>query len=834
MASLRGFVRLRDWLRTVDRRDSRTRVASPIFGIASAPSLKPRDAHRPTAKSRLWLTVAAWLLVAGTAGSFFLANGVAKSAQRNSEATSRLASNEIAGTLKLALQHENDLVLAAQAHVNYAGNGTEAGFLKWAHSIGAMSRYPQLEGIGLVQIVLASQVPAFIARQAAGSQVGWHSTGPFAIVPPGKRASYCFASLGLFRNASVSLPRGYDYCTGPAGQVLQPTGVSSKPALAPLSFQHVKILSLSVPTSRGGSPPRTAAGRQSAFLGWVGMLLVPGVDLATALDNHPDTSVALRYGGVKSKVIFRGGSTPAGAQSDTINLHNGWTVITSSTVTGGGILSNASARVLLLAGVLLSILMSALIIALSTGRARAMALVHERTDELRYQALHDPLTGLPNRSLILDRTEQMMARARRSHTSAAALFIDLDDFKDINDTLGHQAGDQLLTAVGERLLTALREGDTVGRLGGDEFILLVEGVSLSEGAQMVANRVLELLEQPFSIPESVLPLSVSASIGVAEGDRHSPDDLLRDADIALYQAKALGKKCAVIFTPPMKVTVQLHRDLSLDLRDALDKNEFFILYQPVIDLHTNVCIGVEALLRWQHPGRGVVQPDEFIPELEMSGLIVPVGAWVLEEACRHGATWLDEGHQVAVSVNVSAKQLMLDRFIDDVKLALVVSGFDPHLLILELTETVLLQNDERAITNLTLLKTLGVRIAIDDFGTGYSSLAYLRRLPVDLLKIDQSFVSKIVDSADSLALVKVFVQIAKALNLETVAEGIETTMELQSLQAMDVKFGQGFLFSPPLALDAIEEFFNSTEHGTTSVTRVDATPIVRPPYIANV
>jgi diguanylate cyclase (GGDEF)-like protein len=428
----------------------------------------------------------------------------------------------------------------------------------------------------------------------------------------------------------------------------------------------------------------------------------------------------------------------------------------------------------------------------------------------------------------------MLARARRSHTSAAALFIDLDDFKDINDTLGHQAGDQLLTAVGERLLTALREGDTVGRLGGDEFILLVEGASLAESAQSVANRVLELLELPFVIPDIDLPLSVSASIGVAEGDRLSPDDLLRDADIALYQAKALGKHCAVVFTPPMKVTVQLHRDLSLDLRGALDRNEFFLLYQPVMNLKTNLCSGLEALLRWQHPVRGVVEPDEFIPELEMSGLIVPVGAWVLEEACRHGAAWLSEGHHVAVSVNVSSKQLMLDRFIDDVKLALVVSGFDPHLLILELTETVLLQNDERALTNLTLLKTLGVRIAIDDFGTGYSSVAYLKRLPVDILKIDRSFVSRIDESADSLALVKVFVQISQALNLQAVAEGIETTTELESLKAMNVKYGQGFLFSKPLTLPEVEIFFDSTEHGTARESREDSSTIIRPPSITNV
>jgi len=804
-----------------------------MFGLAGAPQLKSRDVRQPVAKSRLWLTVAAWILVAGAAGSFFLANTDAHRAAQDSEARTNLASNEIAGTMKLSLQHENDLVLAAQAHIEFAPNGSETGFLNWARRIGAMSRYPQVEGIGLVQIVPAAQVAAFAARQAAGSGVGWKTTGAFTIVPPGKRITYCFASVGLFRSASVSLPRGYDYCTGPAGLDLQPTGSVSKPSLSPLSFQHVRILSLSVPTYRGGTTPKTPAARQAAFIGWVDMLLVPSVDLNTALQNHPDTALALRYGGVKSKIIFRSGIVPPGAGTDTISLHNGWTVITSNRVASGSIFSNPSDLALLITGLLLSILISAMILVLGTGRTRALDLVQERTDELRYQTLHDPLTGLPNRSLILDRTEQMMARARRHHTSAAALFIDLDDFKDINDTLGHRAGDQLLTAVGERLLTALREGDTVGRLGGDEFILLVEGSSIAESAQTVANRILELLEMPFTISESDLPLSVSASIGIAEGDRLSPDDLLRDADIALYQAKGLGKGCAVVFTPAMKVTVQLHRDLSLDLRDALAKNEFFVLYQPVVNLRTNSCSGVEALLRWQHPSRGVVGPDEFIPELEMSGLIVPVGAWVLEEACRNGAAWLRDGHHVAISVNVSFKQLMLDRFIDDVKLALVVSGFDPRLLILELTETVLLQNDERAITNLTLLKTLGVRIALDDFGTGYSSLAYLKRLPIDILKIDRSFVSKIVASADSLALVKVFVQISQALKLQMIAEGIETALELEALQAMDVKYGQGYLFSKPLALSEVEEFFDNPEHGTSALAREDVTPIIRPPLVTN-
>jgi len=425
--------------------------------------------------------------------------------------------------------------------------------------------------------------------------------------------------------------------------------------------------------------------------------------------------------------------------------------------------------------------------------------------QVRHQALHDPLTELANRALIIDRLGQMLARSRRSHLPCAAMFLDLDNFKDINDTLGHHVGDQLLVALGARLADALREVDSVGRLGGDEFVLLVEGAALSGGAEVIAERILDVVRTPFEIGGG-FPLSVSASIGTATGERVEPGELLRDADIALYQAKAAGKDCAVAFTPSMQAAVDDRRYLEVDLHGALAENQFYLVYQPTIDLQTNAFSGVEALLRWRHPVRGVVQPDEFIPALEASGVIVSVGAWVLEEACRQGALWQAAGHRFSVSVNVSGRQLDRDRIFDDVQSALDLSGFDPTLLVLELTETALMEKVEETIERLGILKSLGVRIAIDDFGTGHSSIAYLQRLPIDILKIDRSFVSSIAASTQSAALVHALVQLGKVLNLETIAEGIEDDDQRICLQAEQVDSGQGFLFSRPIDVVAIDQF----------------------------
>jgi diguanylate cyclase (GGDEF)-like protein len=433
---------------------------------------------------------------------------------------------------------------------------------------------------------------------------------------------------------------------------------------------------------------------------------------------------------------------------------------------------------------------------------------HRADQELAFMATHDALTGLPNRTLILDRTEQMLVRSRRSQSPVAALFVDLDNFKSINDTLGHDAGDELLRAVAARLDGVVRATDALGRLGGDEFVVIAEELSLAAGPELVAERLLEALEQPFSLGEGdeATTVTVTASVGIAVGDRLSAGDLLRDADIAMYRAKWDGKNRYVVFETVMQDAVQGRMELEMDLRVALERNEFFLVYQPTFDLRDMRPTGVEALIRWSSPTRGVVQPDDFIPLLEETGLIVGVGKWVLEQACRQGAAWREAGYQIGMAVNVSARQLDTDELVSEVRNALSDSGLEPSALTLELTETTLMRNAEETARRLAAVKALGVRVAIDDFGTGYSSLAHLQRFPVDALKIDGSFISGLNDNQEGETLLHALVQLGKALSIETLAEGIEHQQELSLLQDEQCDSGQGFLYARPLDAAATEAF----------------------------
>ena len=434
-------------------------------------------------------------------------------------------------------------------------------------------------------------------------------------------------------------------------------------------------------------------------------------------------------------------------------------------------------------------------------------------DQIRHQALHDALTGLPNRSLVLDRAEQMLARAHRGFVPMAALFVDLDGFKDVNDSFGHGVGDQLLKAVTARLSATMRSSDTVGRLGGDEFVILVDGGSLDAGVGLVAERILSVLRAPFDVDGIGVPLRVSASIGVATGPRPSAAELLRDADIALYQAKAAGKDQYVVFEPEMHAAVLDHHQLESDLHEALPRGQFFLDYQPIFNLHSGLTTGAEALLRWRHPTRGVLAPDSFIPSLEESGLICEVGRWVLHEACRQGAVWHSMGHRIEISVNVSPRQLETDRLLEDVKDALGEADLDPRFLTVEITETAIMKNMADAVPRLAGLKALGVRIAVDDFGTGYSSLAYLQRLPVDTLKIDRSFVSSIAESPESVAMVGTLVQLGRTLGLQTLAEGIEDHDQCIQLQREECESGQGFLYARPIPADQVADFLAHQPRG---------------------
>jgi diguanylate cyclase (GGDEF)-like protein/PAS domain S-box-containing protein len=444
--------------------------------------------------------------------------------------------------------------------------------------------------------------------------------------------------------------------------------------------------------------------------------------------------------------------------------------------------------------------------------SEALALVEEKSGELRHRALHDFLTDLPNRALILDRTEQMLTRARRQQVSVTALVLDLDHFKDINDSLGRAAGDELLKSAAIRLRRALRPSDTIGRLSSDEFVVLAEGASLGAGPALIAERLLNVLREPFILstkdgdPTTVL---VTASIGIATGGRSHAEELIRDADFALSQAKASGRNRYELFASEMRNSMEDRLVLEADLKAALGAGQFFLEYQPIFSLESMLTVGIEALLRWQHPDRGALSPLEFISSLEESGLILPVGRWILSEACRQCSLWHAAGLSLPISVNVSARQLESDSFVTDVANALTVSGLPPSALVVEITESILMRDSEATIGRLEALKAVGVRIAIDDFGTGYSSLAYLRQFPVDILKIDQSFINATGDHDGGDALLHTLVQLGKELGLETIAEGIDTVEQLHRLQLQNCDTGQGFLIARPMSGKAILDFVHS-------------------------
>ena len=420
--------------------------------------------------------------------------------------------------------------------------------------------------------------------------------------------------------------------------------------------------------------------------------------------------------------------------------------------------------------------------------------------QLAHQAFHDPLTNLPNRALFLDRLEHALARARRQGRVIAVLFVDLDNFKVINDSLGHEVGDRFLIQVAERLQACVRAGDTVARFGGDEFTLLLEDLAVGQEATEVADRIQEALRTPVNLHGRELVGTASIGIALSHAGHDHPQDLLRAADVALYRAKHLGKARHALFERGMTGPVHERLALELELRSAVAREEFRIEYQPMVDLQTGQILGVEALLRWLHPDRGLVAPGDFVAVAEETGLIVPVGQWVVEQACLQAQEWerrICAEAPIRINVNLSAYQFRHPTLVDDIGRALTASGLDPRQLTLEITESLMMEegSDTRAV--LQGLKALGVELAIDDFGTGYSSLSYLRRFAVDALKIDRSFIEELEHDPQHEALVAAIIAAGRALGLRVTAEGIETIAQLLALRRMGCQEGQGFLFARP-------------------------------------
>ena len=446
-------------------------------------------------------------------------------------------------------------------------------------------------------------------------------------------------------------------------------------------------------------------------------------------------------------------------------------------------------------------------VALENGQLeQSLAELGRLKDQLRFQAYHDPLTNLPNRSMFAEQVEARLRAPRRGDLLPVVLFLDLDDFKIVNDTLGHAAGDLLLVSVGERIRECIRGMDLAARLGGDEFAILLDDTPSLELASTVARRLIDVLGVSFPLVGD--DVVIGASIGIAmarDGDQPS-DELLRNADVAMYTAKALGKRRFAVFEPTMHTAIVARHELSAELARGIARDELVVYHQPIVDLATGRAYGLEALVRWQHPTRGLVLPDDFIGLSEETGSILALGRFVMELAEREvGAlnSAFAPANQLSLSVNVSPIQLQQPDFLDEVEAVLAATGFDPERLVLEITETAMFRDTQATIRKLQTLRARGVRIAIDDFGTGYSSLSYLRRFPVDILKIAKDFVASPDGDSNEWAFAAAIIALGRALDLRIVAEGIEEPGQLERLRALGCEFGQGFLFARPGPIDGI-------------------------------
>lgn len=467
------------------------------------------------------------------------------------------------------------------------------------------------------------------------------------------------------------------------------------------------------------------------------------------------------------------------------------------------------------------------------GQTRLLAILRDISERKQVEArllhhtFHDALTGLPNRTMILARVQQALDGRFPRHELSALLFLDIDRFKVINDSLGHAVGDRMLAAIGQRLQAGLRTGDTVARLGGDEFLILLEDLRQPGDAMMCAERLQQSLSGLFHIDGHEIHASASIGIALNHGDYQRAEDMLRDADIAMHQAKARGKDYPyVLFDPAMHNRLIMLMRLEFDLRRALERQEFQVFYQPIINLATGCIKGFEALVRWRHPDRGLVPPSDFIPLAEETLLILPLGMQVLTESCRRLATWTRSypGRMpITVSVNLSSKQLIGEDLVGDIRRLMAETGCDPALLELEITESVLIDNSEAARAVLNNLRDLRIRLSLDDFGTGYSSLSYLHQFPFDTIKIDRTFIQPMDRNTSRLEIVRAIVALARALGKTVVAEGLETFEQVERLTGLGCDFGQGYYFARPLDAAAAELFLSKTTFPAASARTLGLT-----------
>jgi diguanylate cyclase (GGDEF)-like protein len=779
-----------------------------------------------------WAAIALLCVVAGVAGSLLGARAVAHDEAAQERTDFKLSATETGARLKLAVQQQEDMQLSAATFFAGKPRASHAEFNSWASWMHAPGRYPALARMALVAEIPAAELAAFEAALGytpptapttlrgltRGSALAGTSTSrigllgssaaraanPLHIVPPGERPYYCLTVASLARSPLKRPPAGLDMC--PGDTALRAARDAGRSHFAAATVGGLPGLAVDVPVYRGGTPPSSRGARRATFVGWLRELLTPSALVAHAVQGHTAVVLSLSHEGSAGSVSFASGTPRSGAQSVSIPLQRGWSATASAAPVATGIFSYADAELLLLGGCLLSLLVGAALLLLGGRGARPPG--RRRLPTVPNEDLYDQLTGLPNRALTLDRAERMLARVgRQPGMLAGALFVDIDWLKDVNEKLGPAAGDQLLTIVAERLENVARAHDTVGRLGGDEFVVLVEAAARGVRLDRMARRVIEALHKPVELEGFGPSFFLTVSIGVAFGRYEDVDELLRDAHLALDAAKAAGKDRYTIFNANMRSVIEERGLLEVDLNRAVQDKQFHLLYQPIYDLRTERVVGLEALIRWLHPTRGVLPPAEFLPLAEETGLIVPIGRRVLEEACLHAAAWNVAGvggQRIGISVNVSAKQLNRDGFVTDVRRALQESGLDPVLLTLEIAEETVLLDVAAAAARIDELKQLGVRVAIDDFGSGYAYRSDLQRMNLDFLKVDRSSIASSDDEDYRNWLLEAIVVLGRDMSLTVIGKGVETPDQLRTLKVMGCTMAQGFYLAKPVTAESVE------------------------------
>ena len=829
---------------------------------ADASSQPDADGATPRHGSAVVWALAGVITAAGLIVAFLGAHSLAGNDASKARSSAKAAATSINATLHLATTHEEEIATSAGTFVAARPEASAAQLATWGGWARLLQRHPELQRLTVIEQVPASSLPAFAARlgvhvptptlprrlvfQApvttstsrfgfAGTATGAATrgfTGVFVpastaevkaaeahaalkalhIRPGGSRASYCLALGEVLRSPSRPLTSGVDYCAH--GHRFTSLGESGRTLYANASSSHAQALLALIPVYRGNRIPATSGARRALFAGWLREVLLPQALIAIALRGHEGEGVVLSHAVGASVADFGAGQTGGQGPTRRVDLRNGWTATIYSPRAATGVFSYADATAVLILGALAAVL-AGLLIVMPGPRTRVVRAAKPRRRQPAAgpeDELHDPLTGLANRPLTLDRAERMLARVgRQAGMIGGALIVDLDHFGDLNEKLGAKAGDQLLVTVARRLEDVIRSEDTVGRLEGDRFVILVEAVARGARLDSLARRIIESLRRPVELEGFGPSVNITCSVGVAFGRYTAVDQLLADADAAVRSAKDGGRDRYTLFNANVRSVIEDRGVLETERAAALQEDQFFLVYQPICDLRTNEVVSLEALLRWRHPLRGMLGPDQFISVAEQAGLTLPIGRWALEQACTRAASWAVAGYRSGVSVAISSAQLMREGIVTDVQRALQLSGLEPSLLTLEVAESTVMSDVAASAERLAELRRLGVRVAIDDFGNGYAYRSDLQRVPVDFLKVDRSSLAAHEDEDYRNWLFEAILVFARDLSLSVVAKGVETAEQMTTLKAMGCSLAQGFFIGRPLPPEAVEGFLR--EHG---------------------